>query len=203
MNITKVDINTLKGAEYNPRIDLKPGMDEYEKLKKSIKEFGYVEPIIVNDRTGNIVGGHQRLTVLKDLGYKEVDVVHVDLDEAHEKALNIALNKISGKWDDNKLEELLKDIELNSSLNIEFTGFDKDEIDALFGNVDLPSDLDDYFRGITEEEAARRAEKNKIYIHIGKDIKIEINDAEYESIRTQYKTIGDSGIKNRVLGVKE
>lgn len=128
MNINVVDIDTLVLAEYNPRVELRAGMQEYEKLKKSIQEFGYVEPIIVNDNTGNVVGGHQRINVLKDLGYKEVEVVHVNLDDAHEKALNIALNKISGNWDAEKLEDLLRDINLNTDLDVEFTGFDSDEL---------------------------------------------------------------------------
>lgn len=126
MIIDKVDIKTLKASDYNPRVALKPGMKEYEKLKNSIETFGYVEPIIVNDRTGRVVGGHQRLSVLRDLGYTEVEVVHVDLDEAHEKALNVALNKIDGAWDAEKLEDLLRDINLNTDL-IEFTGFDSEE----------------------------------------------------------------------------
>lgn len=142
MIIDKVDIKTLKASDYNPRVDLKPGMKEYEKLKNSIETFGYVEPIIVNDRTGRVVGGHQRLSVLRDLGYTEVEVVHVDLDEAHEKALNVALNKIEGAWDAEKLEDLLRDINLNTDL-IEFTGFDKDELDTLFsGSVSNEDDID-------------------------------------------------------------
>ena len=116
MNINIVNIDTLVPAEYNPRVELKPGMPEYEKLKNSIQEFGYVEPVIVNDRTGKIVGGHQRISVLKELGYKEIEVVHVDLDDAHEKALNVALNKISGTWDAEKLEDLLRDINCNPAL---------------------------------------------------------------------------------------
>lgn len=132
MNINVVNIDTLIPAEYNPRIELKPGMPEYEKLKKSIQEFGYVEPIIVNDRTGKVIGGHQRINVLKDLGYKEVEVVHVNLDDAHEKALNVALNKISGNWDAEKLEDLLRDINLETDLDIKFTGFDESELDTLF-----------------------------------------------------------------------
>ena len=202
MNINIVNIDTLIPAEYNPRIELKSGMPEYEKLKNSIQEFGYVEPIIVNDRTGKVVGGHQRINVLKDLGYKEVEVVHVDLDDAHEKALNVALNKISGNWDAKKLEDLLRDINPNTDLDVEFTGFDSDELDTIFeGSVELPEDLDDYFRGITEQEEEKRAEKNKIYINIGKDIKIEISDTEYDNIKAQYKAVGDSGFKARLMGV--
>ena len=91
-------IGQLKPAAYNPRKLLKPGDKEYEKIKNSIKEFGYVEPIIVNyDMT--VIGGHQRLNVLKDLGYEDVQCVVVHIEDEHKvKALNIALNKITGTW---------------------------------------------------------------------------------------------------------
>lgn len=135
MKIDKQSVDKLLKAPYNPRKELKPGDVEYTKLKNSIEKFGYVEPIIVNDRTGYIVGGHQRLSVLKDLGYTEVEVVHVDLDDAHEKALNIALNKVSGDWDADKLEDLLRDININSDLDIKFTGFDLDELETMFNGA--------------------------------------------------------------------
>ena len=95
----------LRPAAYNPRKKLKAGDKEYEKIKNSILEFGYVEPIIVNyDMT--VIGGHQRLTVLKDLGYTEVQCVVVHIEDEHKvKALNIALNKITGAWN----EQLLAD----------------------------------------------------------------------------------------------
>lgn len=70
MNLQKIAIDKLKLAKYNPRKDLKPGDPEYEKLKRSILEFGYVEPIVWNSRTGNVVGGHQRLKILKEQGLK-------------------------------------------------------------------------------------------------------------------------------------
>lgn len=75
MNIQKVSADKPKPAKYNPRKDLKPGGPEYEKLKRSIQEFGYVEPIVWNSRTGNVVGGHQKLKILKEQGFKEVDCV--------------------------------------------------------------------------------------------------------------------------------
>ena len=87
MQIEKIAVEKLKAAEYNPRRALKPGDAEYEKLKRSIKEFGYVEPVIWNKQTGNVVGGHQRLTVMKDLGITEIDCVVVDLVGEHDAAL--------------------------------------------------------------------------------------------------------------------
>ena len=73
LNMRTMPIEMLKPAKYNPRKDLKPGDREYEKLKRSIAEFGYVEPVIWNRQTGNVVGGHQRLKVLVDLGQREID----------------------------------------------------------------------------------------------------------------------------------
>ena len=99
---------------------MKPGDKEYEKIKNSIEEFGFADPLVVNaDMT--IIGGHQRLTVAMSLGYTEVPCAVVDIDKTREKALNIALNKITGAWDDNLLADLLKDIE-NSSFDLGFTG---------------------------------------------------------------------------------
>lgn len=133
MNIQKIKITMLKPAEYNPRKDLKPEDEEYQKIKKSITEFGYVAPVIVNsDMT--VIGGHQRLKVLKELGYNEVECVVVDLNKNKEKALNIALNKISGEWDDNKLEELLAELK-QTDIDIDITGFSFDEVDEILKEI--------------------------------------------------------------------
>lgn len=131
MLIEKKKTAELLPAEYNPRKDLKPGDEEYEKLKRSIEEFGYVEPVIWNKTTGRVVGGHQRLKVLIDLGITEVDCVVVEMDEAKEKALNIALNKISGDWDKDKLALLIADLQ-GEDFDVSLTGFDPAEIDDLF-----------------------------------------------------------------------
>lgn len=118
-------------ADYNPRKDLKPGDPEYDKLKRSMEQFGYVEPVIWNKTTGRMVGGHQRLKVLMDMGVTEVECVVVELDEEREKALNIALNKISGDWDKDKLMLLISDLQ-GADFDVSLTGFDPAEIDDLF-----------------------------------------------------------------------
>lgn len=131
MQIEKKKTAELLPADYNPRKDLKPGDAEYEKLKRSLEQFGYVEPVIWNKNTGRVVGGHQRLKVLIDMGMTEVDCVVVELDEEKEKALNIALNKISGEWDNDKLALLISDLQ-GADFDVSLTGFDPDEIEDLF-----------------------------------------------------------------------
>ena len=143
MNIEKKNVKDLLPADYNPRKDLKPGDPEYEKLKRSIEQFGYVEPVIWNQQTGCVVGGHQRLKVLIDMGITEVDVVVVDMDADKEKALNIALNKISGEWDTEKLALVIADLQ-GADFDVSLTGFDPEELDDLF--------RDDVKDGIKEDD---------------------------------------------------
>lgn len=131
MKIEKLKTKSLIPADYNPRKDLKAGDPEYDKLKQSIQEFGYVEPIIWNKTTGRVVGGHQRLKVLLDMGVTEVDCVVIEMDEDKEKALNVALNKISGDWDKDKLMLLITDLQ-GVDFDVSLTGFDAAELDELF-----------------------------------------------------------------------
>ena len=141
MELIEKRIEELNVATYNPRIELRPGMAEYEKLKVSIQTFGNVEPIVWNKRTGNVVGGHQRLSVLKDLGAETTLVSVVDLSDMEEKLLNVALNKIKGDWDKEKLEAILSDFDQSEAF---IAGFDPDEIALLQAdNSDLVQDLED------------------------------------------------------------
>ena len=150
MQIERKSISELIPAPYNPRKDIQPGDAEYEKLKRSLEEFGYVEPVIWNKRTGYVVGGHQRLKVLQELGESEIDCVIVDLPDAQEKALNIALNKISNNWDKEKLTELLEDLQ-NTDIDITLTGFDNVEIDNLL-NIDEDEEDDEGYYGDEREK---------------------------------------------------
>lgn len=133
MNIEIKKIDSLNPATYNPRKDLTPEDEEFQKIVKSIETFGYVDPIIIN-KDGTIIGGHQRYKVLKYLKYTEIQCVVLDISKEQEKLLNIALNKISGDWDKDKLEELLAELQ-NEDLDLSVTGFDFDEIDDILQDI--------------------------------------------------------------------
>ncbi|MDT2830036.1 site-specific DNA-methyltransferase [Vagococcus carniphilus] len=139
MKIEIMPIAELNAAEYNPRIKLEKGMPEYEKLKKSIQEFGFVDPPIFNIQTKNLVGGHQRVQVAKDLGYTQISVSIVDMSVDKEKQLNVALNKISGNWDDEKLALLLSQF---TQEEIELSGFELCEADDILANYQYEQDID-------------------------------------------------------------
>ena len=127
-------VDALRPAAYNPLKKRKAGVNEDEKINNSILEFGYVVPIIVNyDMT--VIGGHQRLTVLKDLGYTEVQCVVVHIEDEHKvKALNIALNKITGAWKEQLLADLLVDLQ-SVELNTDLMGFDAPENERQLSQV--------------------------------------------------------------------
>ena len=138
MKIEKVSVTQINAAPYNPRIELKQGDPAYEKLKNSIATFGYVDPIVWNSRTGNLVGGHQRLSVLLEQGVSEVEVSVVDLALEDEKALNLGLNKICGDWDQDKLAVLLDEMCKLPDFDMGLTGFDAPEISILLDNYFKP-----------------------------------------------------------------
>lgn len=124
----------IKPAEYNPRVRLTEVDHEYKALKASIDEFGLVVPLIVNERTGTLVSGHQRLNVMLAEGVEETEVVIVDMEPEKEKALCIALNKISGQWDYGALADILEELR-DSPVDILATGFSDDEIAELLGEL--------------------------------------------------------------------
>lgn len=155
--IIDITISELKGNPENPRIMPKA---EMEKLKRSIKEFGYVEPVII-DENNLIIGGHQRVEAMRALNI-QVPIKAVKLlgyTENEKKALNIALNKISGEWDFDKLQEWLADLQIeDSGINLDITGFDLEDIE----NIE-----------IKQEKKANEKEKDnlkKVCPHCGMEI---------------------------------
>jgi DNA modification methylase len=126
MKLKTVSLKALKPAPWNPRESLQPGEHEYEAIKASLNEFGLVQPLVFNRKSGFLVGGHQRRQVMLDQGITECQVVEVDLDEAAERKLNIQLNG-TGRWDEDKLASLLAEMK-GQSIDLGSLGFSKTEI---------------------------------------------------------------------------
>lgn len=158
-------LKDLKPAEYNPRKKLTPEDKEYQDILNSIEHFTYVDPIIVNKRDGTVIGGHQRLTVLLDSGYTEADIVVVDLDKNDEKALNVALNKITGEWDNLKLRDLLVELDLGD-YDVSLTGFSTQELEDLIELTDFEPEVSEdefdadesYNESVSEGPLVKRGE---------------------------------------------
>jgi ParB-like chromosome segregation protein Spo0J len=142
MEIRKVAVKAITPTVHNPRVDLTPEDPEYQDLKKSIISFGYVEPIIWNRQTGNLVGGHQRYKILIEQGLTEIEASVVDLPLEKEKALNVALNKIQGRWDEVKLAQLLDELTQIPDMDVTATGFDLPEISHLIDQHLVPKEND-------------------------------------------------------------
>ncbi len=177
--VVQVPVEMLKASEYNPR---KCSNTQAEALKESILRFGLVDPLIANsnsERNNVLVGGHFRLKIAKDLGFKEVPVVYVNLDIEKEKELNLRLNKNTGEFDLDLLkafgEEVLMDI-----------GFDSIELDAIF-------DIDP-----TPEVFDLKKELDKLDI---KEVKMQKGDI-YE-INGSLLMVGDSTIEADMLKLME
>lgn len=195
MEIRKVKVSDLRPAEYNPRQDLKPGDREYEKIARSIDEFGYVEPIVWNETTGNIVGGHQRLKILIERGETEVEVSVVRLNEHDEKVLNVALNKITGRWDTGKLTDLLKELQAEGAMEV--TGFEDWELDALSMQYDH---IDDLLNEDFSEFAAKEPKDTfTMTITLPEDVKTAVQ--EYIETTPNAKAELATAIINKVKGV--
>ena len=130
-------------APYNPRENIEPGTEEYKRLRKSLEDHGMVEPPVVNIHNMRCIGGNQRLTVLRDMGVTEVLCSVIDQpDESKEMKLCLALNRIEGRWDTDKLGDLLRDDDV-----VQFeTGFDPDEL-AVYRHLENTPDPDDWPEG--------------------------------------------------------
>lgn len=174
MKLDKIKFTSISPSDYNPR---KMNRDEMNILSKNLEEFGLVDPIIINLKNNHIIGGHQRYTALKkkykksenledlefnviklgDIGWVfESDELTIE-DETHEKALNLALNKISGTWEYDKLSSLLKELN-NDMFDINLTGFDAFEIEK----YTIPTDLNLQFTEIDDIKEGKRKPNESI-----------------------------------------
>lgn len=150
MVIETVSIDLLKDAPYNPRVDLAQDDPDYIKVKRSLETFDLVEPVVWNKRTGHIVSGHQRVKALRELGRTEVEVSVVDLPLDEEKKLNVRINKVKGRWDYEKLADLIASL---PEEDVELTGFEDWEIDSLNVGYDHIDDLlENNFSDVAERE---------------------------------------------------
>lgn len=176
-----IPIDKLVPNPKNPRIDLRPGMPLYEKLKESIIHHDYTEPIIWNKQTGYIVSGHQRLQVMKDIAEEQndpltdVEVVVVDMPENRADTLMVAINKITGMWDNEKLSALFEQL---SEEDLKYTGYEEFEIDSL-----LKGDEENI---IIEDEDYIQKEQKETY-------KLTLYFDNLEDVDTAYDKLTEEG----------
>lgn len=178
--IVTMKLARLKPAPYNPRTINDHAMGA---LKESLKKFGVVEPIVFNRRSGYVVGGHQRLKALADLGVKDVQVVVVDLDDKDEKTLNVALNKITGEWSYGPLADLIRELEKQNA-DLKLTGFPEAELKTLLAYGLETAEKISNELGLTPEQRKEIYDNNTI-----KQIVLYFPTDEYESVLVQMKAI--------------
>lgn len=174
--IKTMPLSEMEAAYYNPRKDLKPGEPEYEAIARSLMEFGLVEVLVWNKRTKRLVGGHQRLKILKANGVKEAPTAIVDLSEPHERALNVALNKASGAWDTALLRDFFEDFD-TGEIDVTLTGFSLDEIEDLMAPPGAPEEPDDEFDAAAEAAAITKPKSKPGDVWILGDHRVMCGDA--------------------------
>lgn len=198
MEIEDIKLTDIIPSDYNPR---KISDADAKKLSRSLEEFGLVDPIIINLKNYHIIGGHQRfntlldnyfdtneddtyqLLKLGDIGYVFKDTELTVKDSNHEKALNLALNKISGEWDLPKLEPLLEDLSL-TGLDLDLTGFDETDLEELNFNMDSKVETSN---DNTESE----------YIE-PEEIDVNVSLGDKYQLGNHFLMCGDSSIKDNI-----
>jgi DNA modification methylase len=177
MKVQDISVSKVNPAPYNPRKDLKPDDPEYRKLLKSMETFGCVQPLVWNRRSGALVGGHQRFKILIAQGAKTVPVVVVDLSPEREKALNLALNRISGDWDRQQLAVLLDELTSIPEFDLDVTGFDAPEVERLLDDFGCGNDEEDFDVGAALADAAAPVTQPGELIKLG-DHRVLCGDAQ-------------------------
>lgn len=194
MNYKMMYLKEIKPAEYNPRITLTKSDFEYKALKASMDTFGLVVPLIVNQKTGTLISGHQRLNILLQDGVEQAEVVIVDMEPEKEKALCIAMNRVEGLWDYGKLADILEELKDIAMIT---TGFCEEEVAELLGELEnLPEVEMVDKRADTKEKITCMVGEYKFYI-TDKDYKDMIADIK-EKLGFSAKVI-EKELKRRIL----
>jgi len=188
--IEQADLESLRPDPANPR---RMSDAELEALTRSLREFGFVVPVIARREDNVVIGGHQRLLAARRLGMKTVPVIFLDLTWEQARVLNLALNKISGSWDDELLARLLADLQAVGDLDLSLSGFREDELDSFLKSLDAREKRDrpeafDVEAALEAARAATRAKRGELWA-LG-DHRLLISDAT------------DAGDVGRLLGEK-
>jgi ParB-like chromosome segregation protein Spo0J len=160
LTVDEVPIDDLRPDPANPR---RISEDELEALTRSLRQFGFVQPVLARRGDGVVVGGHQRLVAARRLGLATVPVVWLDVSVDEARLLGLALNKISGSWDEQLLVRLLADLDDTDGLDLSLSGFDEDEIAGLVKRLDAREKRErpETFDLDAALEAARREPRTK------------------------------------------
>jgi ParB-like chromosome segregation protein Spo0J len=176
MNVTTMPLSMLRPAPCNPRQELKPKDPRYRRLRRSLQQFGLVEPLVWNQRSGHLIGGHQRLKILRELGWNEVPVSVVDLTPEQERALNLVLNnrEAQSDWDVARLRDLLEEIVATPECDLRDTGFEIYHLEMLRDRLD-PEPL-----AAAQEDAIE-----------GVEVILRLTQEQYEMLRPELDALVD------------
>jgi DNA modification methylase len=133
LTIAQVPLDTLQPDPANPRVISKA---ELEALERSLRQYGFVQPVIARTEDHIVIAGHQRLTVARRLGMSHVPVIWVDLPSPRARALGLALNRISGDWDEQLLARLLGELSAIPEIDLATSGFAESDVAALLRQME-------------------------------------------------------------------
>lgn len=171
MHLTTMPLETLRPAPYNPRQELKRTDPRYRRLRRSLQQFGLVEPLVWNERTQHLVGGHQRIRILRELGWKEAPVSVVNLAPEQERTLNLVLNnrEAQSDWEPTRLRDILEEIVATPDSDLRDTGFEAYHLEMLRDRL-APDPL----------AATPEAEPKGI------ELVLRLSHEQYETLRSQF-----------------
>lgn len=161
LDVDRVGIDDLRPDAANPR---RITDDELESLTRSVRQFGFVQPVVARREDRTVIGGHQRLVAARRLGLEHVPVIWLDASVEQARVLGLALNKISGSWDEQLLARLLADLQTDADLDLSLSGFDDDEIRDLLRSLETREkrERQESFDLADALEEARRAPRAKV-----------------------------------------